>query len=90
MKEIPKGNSLNDHRQEKEYGWKPIPPKKKPVKKSSEYIYAFIGVVIGLTMGIITTIFMYRDAERCNLLLEENKLLKEMLYYRDINPMETP
>ena len=33
---------------------------------------------------------MYRDAERCNLLLEENKLLKEMLYYRDINPMETP
>lgn len=90
MKEIPNGNSLNDHRQEKEYGWKPIPPKKKPVKKSSEYIYAFIGVIIGLTMGIITSIFMYRDAERCNLLLEENKLLKEMLYYRDINPMETP
>ena len=90
MKEILKENSLNEHRQEKEYGWKPIPGKKKPVKKSSEYIYAFIGVVIGLTMGILTSIFMYRDAERCNLLLEENKLLKEMLYYRDINPMETP
>jgi len=28
---------------------------------------------------------MYRDAERCNLLLEENKLLKEMLYYKEIN-----
>jgi len=90
MKEILKGSSLNEHRQEKEYGWKAISLKKKPVKKSSEYIYAFIGVVIGLTMGIITTIYMYRDAERCNLLLEENKLLKEMLYYRDINPMETP
>ena len=90
MKEIPKGNSLNEHRQEKEYGWKPIPPKKKPVKKSSEYTYAFIGVVIGLTMGIITSIFMYRDAEKSKLLIEENKLLKEMLYYRDINPMETP
>ena len=90
MKEILKGSSLNEHRQEKEYGWKPIPGKKKPVKKSSEYTYAFIGVIIGLTMGIITTIYMYRDAERCNLLLEENKLLKEMLYYRDINPMETP
>ena len=89
MKEVLKSN-LNEHRQEKEYGWKPIPPKKKPVKKSSEYTYAFIGVVIGLSMGIITSIFMYRDAERCNLLLEENKLLKEMLYYRDINPMETP
>jgi hypothetical protein len=82
MKEVSKGSSLNEHRQEKEYGWKPIPSKKKPVKKSSEYTYAFIGVIIGLTMGILTSIFMYRDAERCNLLLEENKLLKEMLYYK--------
>jgi len=90
MKEILNGSSLNEHRQEKEYGWKPITSKKKPVKKSSEYIYAFIGVVIGLTMGILTSILMYRDSQRCNLLLEENKLLKEMLYYRDINPMESP
>ena len=90
MKEILKGSSLNEHRQEKEYGWKPIPGKKKPEKKSSEYTYAFIGIIIGLSFGIITTIYMYRDAERCNLLLEENKLLKEMLYYRDINSMETP
>ena len=80
MKEITKGSSLNEHRQEKEYGWKPISPKKKSVKKSSEYTYAFIGVVIGLSMGIITSIFMYRDAERCNSLLEENKILKEILY----------
>ena len=90
MKEITKGNSLNEHRQEKEYGWKPIPPKKKPVKKSSEYIYAFIGIVIGLSFGILTSIFMYRDAERCNSLLEENKLLKDMMYYRETNPMESP
>ena len=82
MKEILKGSSLNEHRQEKEYGWKPIPGKKKPVKKSSEYTYAFIGIVIGLTMGILTSIYMYKDAERCNLLLEENKLLKEMLHYK--------
>ena len=80
MKEVSKGSSLNEYRQEKEYGWKPIPHKKKPVKKSSEYTYAFIGVVIGLSMGIITSIFMYRDAERCNSLLEENKILKEILY----------
>lgn len=85
MKEITKGSSLNEHRQEKEYGWKPISSRKKPVKKSSEYTYAFIGVIIGLTMGILTSIFMYRDAERCNSLLEENKLLKEILYYKEIN-----
>lgn len=85
MKEISKESSLNEHRQEKEYGWKPISSRKKPVRKNSEYTYAFIGVVIGLTMGIITSIFMYRDAETCNSLLEENKFLKEMLYYKEIN-----
>ena len=90
MKEILNGSSLNEHRQEKEYGWKPITSKKKPVKKSSEYTYAFIGIIIGLSFGILTSILMYRDSQRCNLLLEENKLLKEMLYYRDINPMESP
>lgn len=90
MKEILKNSSLNEHRQEKEYGWKPISSKKKPVKKSSEYTYAFIGVIIGLTMGILTSIYMYRDVEKSKLLIEENKLLKEMLYYRDINPMKTP
>ena len=89
MKEVLK-SSLNEHRQEKEYGWKPIPHRKKPVKKSSEYTYAFIGILIGLAMGIIMSIFMYRDVEKSKLLIEENKLLKEMLYYRDINPMETP
>ena len=85
MKEISKESSLNEHRQEKEYGWKPISSRKKPVRKNSEYTYAFIGVVIGLTMGIITSIFMYKDAETCNSLLEENKFLKEMLYYKEIN-----
>ena len=85
MKEITKGSSLNEHRQEKEYGWKPIPSKKKPVKKSSEYVYALIGIVIGLSFGIISSIYMYRDAEKCNLLLEENRLLKEMLYYKKTN-----
>jgi hypothetical protein len=80
MKEIPKENNLNEHRQEKEHGWRPISNRKKPVKKESEYTYAFIGIIIGLAMGIITSIFMYRDAERCNSLLEENKILKEILY----------
>jgi len=90
MKEVIKGSILNEHRQEKEYGWKPHKTPKKLKEKRSEYIAAFIGILIGLTMGIIMSIFMYRDVEKSKLLIEENKLLKEMLYYRDINPMETP
>ena len=80
MKEIPKENSLNQHRQEKEHGWRPISNRKKPVKKESEYTYAFIGIIIGLAMGVVTSIYMYKDAESCHELLEENRLLKELLY----------
>jgi hypothetical protein len=58
--------------------------------KKSEYISAFIGIIIGLSFGIISSIYMYKDAESCHELLEENRLLKEMMYYRETNPMESP
>ena len=48
--------------------------------KKPEYISAFIGIIIGLSLGLVTSIFMYKDAESCHELLEENKLLKELLY----------
>jgi ABC-type Fe3+-siderophore transport system permease subunit len=59
-------------------------------EKKSEYVYAFVGIAIGLSFGIITSIFMYKDAESCHELMEENKLLKDMLYYRETNPMDSP
>ena len=48
--------------------------------KKPEYISAFIGIIIGLSLGLVTSIFMYKDAESCHELMEENKLLKELLY----------
>jgi hypothetical protein len=48
--------------------------------KRPEYISAFIGIIIGLSFGIISSIYMYKDAESCHELLEENRLLKELLY----------
>ena len=45
-----------------------------------EYISALIGIIIGLSLGLVTSIFMYKDAESCHELMEENKLLKELLY----------
>jgi len=90
MKEVLKGSSLNEHRQEKEYGWRPSVEPKKIKERNSQYISAFLGIIIGLLIGITTSIYMYKDAQRCKLLIEENKLLKDMLYYRDINPMPSP
>jgi len=49
-------------------------------ERRQEYISAFIGIVIGLSLGLVASVFMYKDAESCHELLEENKLLKELLY----------
>ena len=90
MKEVLKESSLNEHRQEKEYGWKPPIEPKKIKERNSKYISVFLGIIIGLLIGITTSIYMHKDTERCKLLIEENKLLKDMMYYRDINPMPSP
>jgi len=59
-------------------------------ERRQEYISALVGIIIGLSFGLISSIYMYKDAESCHELLEENRLLKEMLYYGETNPMESP
>ena len=62
----------------------------KEKEKRQDYISALVGIIIGLSFGLISSIYMYKDAESCHELLEENKLLKDMMYYRETNPMESP
>jgi hypothetical protein len=52
----------------------------KEKEKRQEYISALVGIIIGLSFGLISSIYMYKDAESCHELMEENKLLKELLY----------
>jgi len=52
----------------------------KEKEKRQEYISALVGIIIGLSFGLISSIYMYKDAESCHELLEENRLLKELLY----------
>lgn len=49
-------------------------------ERRQDYISAFIGIMIGLSLWLVTSIFMYKDAESCHELLEENRILKELLY----------
>jgi hypothetical protein len=49
-------------------------------ERRQEYISALIGIIIGLSFGLVASVFMYKDAESCHELLEENRLLKELLY----------
>lgn len=57
-----------------------ITQEEKEKKIRHEYISALIGIIIGLSLGLVTSIFMYKDVESCHELLEENRLLKELLY----------
>ena len=52
----------------------------KKKEKRQDYISALVGIIIGLSFGLISSIYMYKDAESCHELMEENKLLKELLY----------
>ena len=52
----------------------------KEKERRQEYISAFVGIVIGLSFGLVASVFMYKDVESCHELLEENRLLKELLY----------
>ena len=52
----------------------------KEKEKRQDYISALVGIIIGLSFGLISSIYMYKDAESCHELLEENRLLKELLY----------
>ena len=49
-------------------------------ERRQDYISAFIGIVIGLSLWLVASIFMHKDAESCHELLEENRILKELLY----------
>lgn len=49
-------------------------------ERRQEYISAFIGIVIGLSLWLVASIFTHKDAESCHELIEENRILKELLY----------
>ena len=50
----------------------------KEKEKRQEYISALVGIIIGLSFGLISSIYMYKDAESCHELMEENKLLSQI------------
>lgn len=39
-----------------------------------------IGIVIGCVLGSIMSYSMLKDAKKCELLIEENKMLRDMIY----------
>jgi uncharacterized membrane protein len=50
------------------------------MENKSSKIAAIIGVIIGCIFGSIMSYSMLKDAKKCELLVEENKMLRDMLY----------
>jgi uncharacterized membrane protein len=50
------------------------------MENKSSKIAAIIGIVIGCVLGSIMSYSMLKDAKKCELLVEENKMLRDMLY----------
>jgi ABC-type antimicrobial peptide transport system permease subunit len=47
--------------------------------KKESIISALVGSVIGLVLGYFMSMSMLEDAEKCRLLVEENKMLQQMV-----------
>ena len=43
-----------------------------------------IGIVIGCVLGSMMSYSMLKDAKKCELVVEENKMLREMIYEQQI------
>jgi hypothetical protein len=47
--------------------------------RKENVITALIGSVIGLVLGYFMSVSMLEDAEKCKVLVEENRMLQQMI-----------
>ena len=50
------------------------------MENKSSKIAAIIGIIIGSIFGSMMSCSMLKDAKKCQLVVEENKMLRDMLY----------
>jgi uncharacterized protein YneF (UPF0154 family) len=49
-----------------------------------------IGLLIGFVIGIFIGITMFRDNTQCEGVIQENKLLKDLIFQYENYPIESP
>ena len=50
------------------------------MENKSSKIAAIIGIILGCIFGSLMAYSMLKDAKKCELVVEENKMLRDMLY----------
>ena len=49
------------------------------MNKREEIVSALVGSAIGLVLGYFASAAMFEDAEKCRFLVEENRMLQQMV-----------
>jgi len=58
--------------------------------KRSKYITASLGLAIGIVVGVFIGSTMFRNIDQCEEVIQENKLLKDLIYQYENYTIESP
>ena len=56
----------------------------------SKYITASLGLIIGIAIGVFIGMHMFRDTKQCEGVIQENKLLKDLIFQYENYTIESP
>jgi hypothetical protein len=60
------------------------------MNKRSKYITASLGLATGIVIGIFIGMHMFRNNDHCEGVIEENKLLKDLIFQYENYTIESP
>ena len=60
------------------------------MNKRSKYITASLGLAIGIAIGIFIGSTMFRNNDHCDEVIQENKLLKDLIFQHENYIIESP
>jgi hypothetical protein len=58
--------------------------------KRSKYITASLGLAIGIVIGVFVGSTMFQNNDHCEGVIQENKLLKDLIYQYENYIIESP
>ena len=60
------------------------------MNQRSKYVTASIGLLIGLVIGIFIGMTVFQEGNKCEEVIQENKLLKDLIFQYENYPIESP
>ena len=60
------------------------------MKNRSKYITASLGLAIGIVIGVFIGMHMFQNIDQCEGVIQENKILKDLIYQYENYTIESP